>query len=410
MSQAAPSCVQNSSADAPADKEESRPESEAVHKEATDVQRVLKEVGFTSATFIGPAFPPEKNIDDSLSDFYKEIQAIDDQAEKQRDPSSIRRLPETTLTGKDFSKPSEKRPSWPHWYKNDPYSTHRPDHVKSSLNHPDYYPPPAFRPPPNHRSFHRFCQPSFPHPHHLPPHRHGNPACRDQYPSQFPPLPGFPASPHYNHYNRGNVNGDAYDAGWSCDAPPCHSEQHEAEQQHCYAHLDTPSFLVLILMRGLPGSGKTTMARDLLATGPSGLILSTDDYFAQNGGYRYEPSLLRDAHTWNHRRASDAMHDGRSPVIIDNTNLQAWEMKPYVQMALQRGYRVDFCEPNTSWKYDPYELEKRNKHGVPQEKIAQMLDRFSYPVSVDLVLSSQEPQHVHQRRPMEPWKDGASFR
>ncbi|XP_077396374.1 uncharacterized protein n4bp2l2 [Festucalex cinctus] len=423
MSQAAPSCVQNSSADAPADKEESTPESEAAHKEATDVQRVLKEVGFTSATFIGPAFPSEKNLDDSLNDFYKEIQAIDDQAEKERDPcvqletSSASRLPATTLTEEDFSKPSEKppeenisiapekRPSWRHWYKNEPYSTHRPDNVKSSSqDHPDYYPPPPFHPPPNHRSFHRVCQPSFPHPHHLPPPRHS------QYPPQFPPLHGFSAPLHYNHYNRGNDNGGAYDAGWSCDAPRCHSETHEPKQQHCYAHLDKPSSLVLILMRGLPGSGKTTMARELLEMGPSGLILSTDDYFAHNGGYRYEPSLLGDAHKWNHRRASNAMHDGRSPVIIDNTNLQAWEMKPYVQMALQQGYRIDFCEPNTSWKYDPYELEKRNKHGVPQEKIAQMLDRFSYPISVDLVLSSQEPPHVHQRRPMEQRKDGASFK
>lgn len=30
--------------------------------------------------------------------------------------------------------------------------------------------------------------------------------------------------------------------------------------------------------------------------------------------------------------AKDAMRDGRSPIIIDNTNTQAWEMKPYVQM------------------------------------------------------------------------------
>lgn len=30
--------------------------------------------------------------------------------------------------------------------------------------------------------------------------------------------------------------------------------------------------------------------------------------------------------------AEDAMRDGRSPIIIDNTNIQAWEMKPYVRM------------------------------------------------------------------------------
>lgn len=79
------------------------------------------------------------------------------------------------------------------------------------------------------------------------------------------------------------------------------------------------------------------------------------------------------------------MHDGRSPIIIDNTNIQAWEMKPYVSMvlefsksvyqqrsltsftltkiseqALEWGYSVDFCEPDTSWRFDPYELEKYN--------------------------------------------------
>ncbi|KAK5868881.1 hypothetical protein PBY51_009857 [Eleginops maclovinus] len=151
-------------------------------------------------------------------------------------------------------------------------------------------------------------------------------------------------------------------------------------------------------MRGLPGSGKSTLARKLLSTGPSGLILSTDDYFAHKEGYHYEAALLGAAHEWNHNRAQDAMHDGRSPIIIDNTNAQAWEMKPYVKMALERGYKVDFCEPDTSWKFDPYELEKRNMHGVLKKKIAQMKDRFSFPISVDIVMSSQEPPHSNQRR------------
>ncbi|KAK1899518.1 NEDD4-binding protein 2-like 2 [Dissostichus eleginoides] len=96
----------------------------------------------------------------------------------------------------------------------------------------------------------------------------------------------------------------------------------------------------------------------LLSTGPSGLILSTDDFFAHREGYNYEARLLGEAHDWNHNRTQDAMHDGRSPIIIDNTNAQAWEMKPYVKMALDRGYKVDFCEPDTSWKFDPFELEK----------------------------------------------------
>lgn len=30
--------------------------------------------------------------------------------------------------------------------------------------------------------------------------------------------------------------------------------------------------------------------------------------------------------------AHKAMKNGKSPVIIDNTNIHAWEMKPYVMM------------------------------------------------------------------------------
>ncbi|XP_077467698.1 NEDD4-binding protein 2-like 2 [Stigmatopora argus] len=388
MSQADSSSVQNS-----ADGEQS---TEAVKIESTDVQRVLKEVGLTSATFIGPTFPSEKKINDSLNDFYKELQEIDSQAQKEQDflvqPETSISTPLENLSWQGNvansptegrSRPPEKHMSRPHWYKNEPYSIPR--------NHHHYYPSPAFHPSPDARSFHNFRQPSFPNSHNFHP-----PPFRDhRYPSRFPPFPRYPSVPRYNHPNWDfDDGGSSYGSGWCQEAPQCYFSEDQSHQQP----YDESSSYVLILMRGLPGSGKTTMARTLLPSGPSGLILSTDDYFVHNDGYRYEPSLLGEAHVWNHRRASDAMHDGHSPIIIDNTNLQAWEMKPYVQMALQMGYRVDFCEPNTSWKYDPHELEKRNKHGVTQEKIAQMLDRFSNPISVDVVLSSQEPQHVHQRR------------
>lgn len=50
---------------------------------------------------------------------------------------------------------------------------------------------------------------------------------------------------------------------------------------------------------------------------------------------------------------------------------------------------------NIFWLF--FFIFRRNKHGVPQEKIAQMLDRFSFPISVDIVMNSQEPPHVNRR-------------
>ncbi|XP_054681713.1 NEDD4-binding protein 2-like 2 isoform X3 [Grus americana] len=137
----------------------------------------------------------------------------------------------------------------------------------------------------------------------------------------------------------------------------------------------------------------------LLGESRDGIIFSTDDYFRQQDGYTYSAAQLGDAHDWNQKRAKQAMEQGKSPVIIDNTNTQAWEMKPYVEVALEKGYRVEFHEPDTWWKFDPEELEKRNKHGVTREKIAQMLERYEYQISIPIVMNSVVPPHKNTQRP-----------
>ena len=51
--------------------------------------------------------------------------------------------------------------------------------------------------------------------------------------------------------------------------------------------------------------------RELACTGPTGVILSTDDYFANQDGYTYDPSLLPIAHQWNHNRGKGFKYEGR---------------------------------------------------------------------------------------------------
>ncbi|NXK87787.1 N4BP2 protein, partial [Formicarius rufipectus] len=148
---------------------------------------------------------------------------------------------------------------------------------------------------------------------------------------------------------------------------------------------------VLVLLRGVPGSGKSYLARNLLEDNPGGIILSTDDYFYKHGQYHYDPDCLGEAHDWNRKRAKEAFEMGVSPIIIDNTNIQAWEMKPYVTLAQQFKYKVMFREPDTWWKFKPKELERRNIHGVSKEKIKRMLERYERCLTVRSILDSSVP-------------------
>ncbi|XP_073323367.1 NEDD4-binding protein 2 [Pagrus major] len=149
---------------------------------------------------------------------------------------------------------------------------------------------------------------------------------------------------------------------------------------------------VLVLLRGAPGSGKSTLARALVEHNPGGVKLSTDDYFTRTGEYQFDPAALGEAHEWNHKRAKEAFERGVNPIIIDNTNMQGWEMRPYVIQALKHGYKVLFREPDTWWKNKPRELERRTTHNVPAETIRRMLMGYERFVSVQSIMGSQMPE------------------
>lgn len=152
---------------------------------------------------------------------------------------------------------------------------------------------------------------------------------------------------------------------------------------------------VLILMRGVPGSGKSFLSKEILkhclgeSTNPNDHIFSADNFFYDaRGRYNYDRNKIPMAHEDTQRRVNAKAVQGWSPLIIDNTNVKLWEMKPYVAFAVQNGYYVEVVQPMTPWSKKAGILAQKNSHGVPKDRIISMMDGFEHGTARDLICVS----------------------
>lgn len=138
----------------------------------------------------------------------------------------------------------------------------------------------------------------------------------------------------------------------------------------------------MVLMRGAPGSGKSTLARRLCDeavphSDRKHHIFSADDYFVRrNGRYVFVPTDLPLAHQQCQRLVGEQAQQGWSPLCVDNTHMQLWEMSEYAHVAARCGYVLRLLEATVAWRRSPTQLAERNTHGVPREKIVAMLSRY----------------------------------
>ena len=124
----------------------------------------------------------------------------------------------------------------------------------------------------------------------------------------------------------------------------------------------------LILLRGLPGSGKSTLAK--LLADKDYCHKEADMFFVdRDGNYKFEPSKIKDAHSWCQDEVAFLMKYEHSPIVVSNTFTQEWEMDVYYKMAEKLGYRV------TSMIVENRHGGK-NEHGVPDDKLETMKNRF----------------------------------
>ena len=95
---------------------------------------------------------------------------------------------------------------------------------------------------------------------------------------------------------------------------------------------------ILVLVRGLPHSGKTTYANDNFAA-IGFKHLESDMFFTKGGVYKYVPGQNPKAINWCQRETLKAMKLGED-IVVSNVFAKHWEMGFYLDNARKLGYTV----------------------------------------------------------------------
>ena len=124
---------------------------------------------------------------------------------------------------------------------------------------------------------------------------------------------------------------------------------------------------ILIIVRGIPGSGKSTFAKEIVKMFPDDSVhWESDMFFMHNGVYCWKPNKVNLAHRWCQQKVEKSF-DAADIVVVSNTFTTESEMKFYLDFAKENGISVQIVRMENRFE---------NEHGVPKATLEKMKARF----------------------------------
>lgn len=120
---------------------------------------------------------------------------------------------------------------------------------------------------------------------------------------------------------------------------------------------------ILYIIRGLPGSGKTTLAKKIAQR-----HIEADMFHILRGEYNFDRNNLIKAHDWCKLELERMIRSGVNSIAISNTFSRESEYSDYIKLADKYGYSFQVITIEVS----PFGSE----HNVPEEVIQKMIDRW----------------------------------
>ncbi len=147
----------------------------------------------------------------------------------------------------------------------------------------------------------------------------------------------------------------------------------------------------MIIIRGLSGSGKGTIAKLICNEGsvdyledtegvPKRVSVSAEDYFYdEDGSYKFDPEEFKDAHEWCKSEVDVCAKQGYEVIVVHNPFTRKWEVDPYFQIAVSNGYRISVLNLYDSGLNDA-QLAGRSKQNIPVHNIRKQRQRWELDV------------------------------